>query len=102
MKYIVEKSGYFMLRKIKGYSYGSALKHGIVNGDLDYTKLYDINGRSVMIYNIFMQLCNHTKGKKFRVEACGVNPMTPKRLKIPRGRLKRIIQAEQDLKNRTK
>ena len=64
MKYIVEKSNFYMLRKYRRYTFGDSLRHGIVNGDTKYTKVYDINSRD-MKSQIFKQI------RKFRVEAHG-------------------------------
>ena len=63
-----------MPKLIKRYTYGDTLAHGIRSGDVEFTKLYDIQYRSMEIYNTFMYICNHKGGLKFRVEARGTTP----------------------------
>ena len=57
MKFIVEKSDFYMLRNFKSYTYADSLRHSVVSRCKNYTKLYDINSRD-MKNKIFKQIRN--------------------------------------------
>ena len=91
MKYIVEKSDFYMLRNFKSYTYADSLRHGVVSRCKDYTKLYDINSRD-MKNKIFKQI------RSLKAVTHEAKPSTQTKNVAARGRPKTKAQAEQNPK----